>query len=629
MDIAWSRKIKSFLRKVAVFFTEDTLDPLPIRSTFKNYNLEKGRADLRASLNVVLLSVPQGMAYAAIADLPIVYGVVCAAVAALVAPLFASSRYTSLGPTNSTALMVFTTMAGLAHLSADERLMLMPMLVLMVGAICFVGALIKVADLLQFISHSVLVGYISGAALLIMASQMKHLLGVAAGFESNGTFVGTLDSLFDRTASFNWHPFALGAVTLAGYLFMKRYLKGWPVFALALILFSTLGVVLGHYSGTWSAGLSFFEPFRLDDLKPRATRVLPEGFFHTISLLLTPALAVAFLASLENSVMAKSLAARTGGRPDVNQDMLAVGMANLASACTGSMPASGSLTRSALNFGSGARTGVASLLSGLFCALAIFALATLPLVSGFENPVSYVPKACLSALIIGIALSLLKWSNIRVCLRSTPGDAAVFVVTFLAALVAKLDVAIFTGVGLSIMLFLRKASKPFLVEYEISDEGDLRELGEKRPRPIPAISIVHVEGDLFFGAADLFRTQVQRITGDDNLSVIILRLKNARHLDATSVMALRDLIEFVRKQGRHLIVSGATREVYKVLKFSGVLDLLQEGTDRKEGQSNLFFYAPSNPNISTRDALRRAQELMGTKKADVKIFYDPANEKKK
>jgi SulP family sulfate permease len=201
------------------------------------------------------------------------------------------------------------------------------------------------------------------------------------------------------------------------------------------------------------------------------------------------------------------------------------------------------------------------------------------------------------------------------------------VITFVTALIAPLYVAIFFGVALSIFLFLRKVSKPHLVEYEISDEGELRELDNKRARPIPAISIVHVEGALFFGASELFRTQVQRIVVDPNLKVIILRLKNAHHLDATSVMAMRDLIRFVRSQDRHLIVSGATRDVYKVLKSSGVLETLQKGCRREEGETNLFFYAPSNPNISTRDALIRAQDLLGTNKADVKIFYDPAHDK--
>jgi SulP family sulfate permease len=184
-------------------------------------------------------------------------------------------------------------------------------------------------------------------------------------------------------------------------------------------------------------------------------------------------------------------------------------------------------------------------------------------------------------------------------------------------------VAIFIGVAISITLFLRKASRPFLIEYEFSEHGELREMGEKRQRPIPSISIVHVEGDLFFGAAELFRTQIQRTVSDPAIQVIILRLKNARHLDATSVMALEDLILFMRGRGLHLIVSGATKEVYRVLKKSGILVTLQDGCDRRAGESNIFLTNPRNPNLSTRAALKRAQQLLGTEKADIRIFYDP------
>jgi SulP family sulfate permease len=240
--------------------------------------------------------------------------------------------------------------------------------------------------------------------------------------------------------------------------------------------------------------------------------------------------------------------------------------------------------------------------------------------------IDYVPKAALAALVIALSLSLFNVRSIRICLNSTGNDAIVLITTFIATMLAPLHVAIFIGVALSISLFLRKASRPYLVEYEFSDEGELREMGEKRQRPIPAISIVHVEGDLFFGAAELFRTQIQRTVSDPAIQVIILRLKNARHLDATSVMALEDLIRFMRGKGLHLIISGAPREVYRVLKKSGVLVTLQEGCDRKAGESNLFITNPRNPNLSTRGALKRAQQLLGTDKADIRIFYDPTQQ---
>jgi len=237
--------------------------------------------------------------------------------------------------------------------------------------------------------------------------------------------------------------------------------------------------------------------------------------------------------------------------------------------------------------------------------------------------IDYIPKSALAALVIALSLSLFNVRNIRICLNSTSDDAVVLIATFVATLLAPLHVAIFIGVAISISLFLRKASRPYLVEYEFSDDGELREMGEKRERPIPAISIVHVEGDLFFGAAELFRTQIQRIVLDPAIHVIILRMKNARHLDATSVLELEDLIRFMRSRGLHLLISGAPREVYRVLKNSGVLQTLQEGCDRKQGETNLFLGNARNPNLSTRDALRRAQELLGTDKADIRIFYDP------
>jgi len=362
--------------------------------------------------------------------------------------------------------------------------------------------------------------------------------------------------------------------------------------------------------------LETFNAFQLNKLSPS----LPNVNLDDISALLGVAFAIAFLASLENTVMAKSLASRSGSRSDVNQDMLSVGMANIVTSMVAAMPASGSLTRSALNYESHSKSRFSSIFCGLLCLIGFYALVKLPIV---EN----IPKASLAALVIGIAISLINWKNIRICLRSTPGDALVIITTFSATLLTRLDYAIFIGVGLSITLFLRKASKPHLVEYEMSDAGDLREMGKKSQRQIPAISIVHVEGDLFFGAADLFRTQVQRAITDENLKVIILRLKNARHLDATSVLALEDLIKHTRKKGVHVLISGATRDVYGVLKKSGVLETLQEGCDRTQGETNLFMYFRENPNISTRDALIRAQELLGTKEADIKIFFDKNKEK--
>lgn len=616
------RHIKSTLRKVRRetfrILSGNGLDWFPVRHSIKTYDSEKFGYDIKAALNVALLALPQGMAYAAIAELPIYYGIICSALAAIVAPLFSSSRHTILGPTNATSFMVFSFFAAAAGTMDKPAVEYMPLLVMMVGIMSVIGALFKVADLLQYVSRSVLVGYITGAALLILTNQLKHMLGVATPMsegESTKTFFTIVEKMLGLWESYHWQPVSLGIGTLILYLVLQKRIPALPNFAFSLTLSAIVGWMLRMWVPAFES-LETFKAFQLDELSPS----LPNFNWDDVSALMSVAFAIAFLASLENTVMAKSLASRSGSQSDVNQDMLSVGMANIATSLVAAMPASGSLTRSALNYESQSKSRFSSMFCGILCLIGFYALVKLPIV---EN----IPKTSLAALVIGIAISLINWKNIRICLRSTPDDALVIITTFSATLLTRLDYAIFIGVGLSITLFLRKASKPHLVEYEMSDDGGFREKGKKSQRQIPAISIVHVEGDLFFGAADLFRTQVQRTISDESLKVIILRLKNARHLDATSVLALEDLIKHTRKKGVHVLVSGATRDVYEVLKKSGVLKTLQEGCDRTQGETNLFMYFSENPNISTRDALRRAQELLGTKEADIKIFFDKNKEK--
>ena len=617
-----SRTLFKAARDVRNFFAAERVALAPFAKDLRRYDILKFRHDAWAAANVTVLALAQGIAFAAIAGLPVVYGIISTAVAAFVAPLFAGSRHTILGPTNATAFMLFSFFSVNPALTGRWS-ELIPLLVMMVGIIAMVGALFRVADLLQYISRSVLVGYISGAAVLIVANQLKPFLGLAKFIsdDSSSTFVSLLFALIKALPQTHGVSVLIGSVTLAVFVAIRKWRPRWPAFALALLISSVgFGMLIRNGVGAFK-GEATFTTFGFGDLTLKMPHLMRADIFSDISALLSIAFALAFLASLENTLMAKTLASKTGDRPDVNQDMLAVGMANLATAIGGGMPASGSLTRSMLNYESGARTRFASLFSGIYT---MAAAALIAASVGWGVPlIDYVPKSGLAALVIALSFTLFNVRHIRICLLSTTDDAVVLVTTFIATLLAPLHVAIFIGVAISITLFLRKASRPHLIEYEFSEAGELREMGEKRQRPIPAISIVHVEGDLFFGAAELFRTQIQRTVSDPAIQVIILRLKNARHLDATSVMALEDLIIFMRQKGLHLIVSGATREVYRVLKKSGILITLQDGCDRRAGESNIFLTNPQNPNLSTRAALKRAQQLLGTDKADIRIFYDP------
>ncbi len=598
---------RNVLHRLVSFARDNELDPLPIRRDFKDYSLAGFQADARAGFNVALLGFTQGMAYAVIAELPIYYGIVTGAVAAIVSPLFSGSRHTVLGATNATAFMLFSYFAVYPH---PYMLALMPLLVFMVGAMLVIGAYLRVADLIQFISRSVVVGYITAAAVLIIVNQLKHVMGAelqpTVGEGEARTFISILEATIKAAPGLNHYSVILGVMTFVVWYVLGRLYKTLPVFAITLVLISLASVLLNNY-----AGFTFetFEAFSVSDLKPSIPRFSQAGMFNDVSRLMGVAFSVAFLASLETSMMSKTLASRSGDRPDMNQDMLGVGISNLACSIAGGMPASGSLTRSSLNFTSGAVSRLSSIISGLLVALGAVMLGSY---------MTYVPKTVLAVLVICVAGSLINRRHIRVALRSTRADAAVLIITFVSALVMPLNVAIFVGVGVSIVLYLHQASRPHLSEYEFMEDGQLAEAGEKRERPNPSISIVHVEGDLFFGASELFRAQIQKTCMDPNLRIVILRLKNARHLDATSVLALEELIFFLRSTNRDLIISGATKDVYRVLRNSGLKDVI--------GRDNIFLNSPRRPNLSTRNALLRAQELLGTTEADVKIFYDPSKQ---
>ncbi len=609
---SWFERVSSAFRQgrkdLRELFPDPQLDSFPLRKTLRGYGRRTFFADLRAAGTVGLLALLQGMAYAVVAGLPLHYGITCSAVAAIVGPLLASSRYSILGPTNATAFMIFSYFAAFPNLN---RLELMPMLLFLTSALLIVGAYLRVADLAQYISRTVVVAYITGAALLIAVNQLPSVLGVTLVEADDGhravTLPGVLYRIVLSLGSLRWTSAVCAAVTLGIYFIVKKWRPTWPAFAIALVgatVLTTAFAPAGFNPPTFSDG-----QFTWRELLPVFPDFATAKALPNLSRLFGISVALAFLCTMENSMMGRALAGRSGRRVDGNQDMLSLGVANLACAYLSGMPASNSPTRSTLNFECHARTPIASIMSGVICLIGALTLG---------SAVAYVPKAALSVLVITIAASLINRRNIRICMASTRSDAMVFLVTLIAAMMVPLHVAIFTGVGVSIILYLRKASRPSLVEYAFNTEGQLAE-AQKGARAHPSISIVHVEGDLFFGAAELFRTQIQRTCADPNLRIIVLRLKNARHLDATSVMALEELIRVLRLEGRDLIVSGAMKDVYRVLRDSGLVDVI--------GKSNIFLGSASNPNISTRNALRRAQEILGRSDADVRIYFDPSQQK--
>lgn len=600
-------RITENLKGISRFFTQNQLDPCPLRHSLRQYKVSYFADDFRAGLNVALLAFPQGMAYAAIAGLPIEYGIYGSAVAAIAGTFLAGSRFIALGPTNATSVLLFASFLGLGATMQEKQVML-PFILLMTGLFLIVGAFFKVATMIQFISRSVATGYITAAAIYIVVNQMRKIMGVHFEIPQGSTFFDVIRLTLEHIPESHPPSLFLSAVTALVYIILQRYFRTLPNVAITLVTMSAFSVGMHALmerlpeAAAWLGG-------RVDTLKSIDASEWPVTWPEINDTLLSDlapiALVIAFLSILEGTSIGKSLAARSGERLDSNQEMLNMGMANLGCAFFGGMPASGSLTRSQLNWSSGARTQLSSLCAGLICAAGAFVLGPLT---------HYIPTAALGVLVVSIGVSLVNSRVIGIIMKSTRSDALVFIVTFVAALLIRLDFAILIGVSLSIMLFLRKAAAPELVEYSFTEEGQLAQLQQERPDP--EVSIVHVEGDLFFAASEMFRDQVRRIYKDPNLKIVILKLRNAHHIDATCVLAMEELIRTMNEDERYLILSEVREEVKSVLDNSGITRLI--------GEDNVLMDVANNPTLSTAKAVKRAHTILGGKQGRVSIYVNPA-----
>lgn len=588
---------------MARWFKQAThLDLFPVRHTMAGYRREFLLPDAKAALNVALLAFPQGMAYALIAGVPVQYGIYGGAVATVIATLFTRSPYITLGPTNATSVLLLSSFAAL-NMTGAEKLQMLPLLVLLVGLFLVIGAYIHMANLIQYISRTVVTGYITAAAFLIMANQVKTALGFTFAEDEDATNFYEVSYLtLLHIDEVHGPTVAISLITGVVFFFLNRFFKTLPNVALTLVILAFANFGLTHLEG-WDPVMM------LDGIDAGSWGLtLPPLSLEAARTLIPSAMAIALLCVLEGTSIGKSLAARQGDRLDTNQEMFSTGMANIGCGLLSGMPASGSLTRSALAINSGARTPLASFFSGVL--VAVGALAIGPLIA-------YVPRAALSVLVIAIGISLLDRHQIRIVTHATQSDKITFFATFLTGMLLALDTAIYLGAATSIALFIRKVSQPEMIEYKFNKSGQLTELDTAEKRQNPEVSIVHVEGELFFGAADLFRDQMRRISEDPNLKIIILKMRNAYRLDASAVMALEELIHYMNSKGRYLIISEARKDVIKVFKNSGLLDLLE--------RRNLIPDVLGNPTLSTARALKRAQEQLhewGETDANVTIYVE-------
>ena len=470
---------------------------LPFLSWAKHTTPASARQDAMAGLTGAIIVLPQGVAYALIAGLPPEYGLYAAIVPAIIAALFGSSWHLISGPTAALSIVVFTTISPLAQVGTAAYISLVLTLTLMAGLFQLILSLARMGSLVNFVSHSVVVGFTSGAAVVIATSQIKNALGL--DLQSTGNFILNWIAVADNIIATHLPSLVIAALTLATLIVIKRWRRRWPNMLIAMVVGSaaTQALLLTSWSGVSEIALVGEIPSQLPPLST------PLMTWDLLRQLAPGAMALGLLGLVEAVSIARSVATRSGQQIHGNQEFIGQALSNILGSFSSSYATSGSFTRTGVNYEAGATSPLAALFAAVFLALIILLFAPLA---------AYITLPSMAAILLMVAWNLIDWHHIKIIYRAGKNEAMVFSVTFAATLLLPMEFAIYLGVLLSLVLYLRRTSQPNITA--LASGRGAKKLVDAQRSNLPecdVIKIVRIDGALFFGAVDYVQTTLMAI----------------------------------------------------------------------------------------------------------------------
>ena len=455
------------------------------------------RADAVAGLIGAVVVLPQGIAFATLAGLPPQYGLYAAMVPAVVAALFGSSWHLVSGPTNVISIFLFASLSPLAEPGSDEYIRLVLTLTFLVGVMQLAMGLARMGALVNFISHTVVISFTAGAACLIFASQIGHFFGLE--IPSGSSFARTLHDFAYALGDINPYVTAVGAATLMAGILCRRIAPRFPYMIVAMIVGGAAAALLDLAFGKATTGITMVGTLLASLPGLSAPDLSSEAIRSTLPI----ALAVTILALTEAVSIARAIAVKSGQRVDGSQEFIGQGLSNIAGSFFSAYASSGSFNRSGVNHEAGARTPLAAALAALMLAPILLVVAPL---------IAHLPLAVMAAILFLVAYGLIDTRYIARVLRTSRQETAVMAVTFLAALFASLEFAIYSGALLSLMLYLTRTSRPLVLDVKPDPAPDSYHFTADSGLPdCPQLKMLRVNGSLFFGAVDHVQHSLEQI----------------------------------------------------------------------------------------------------------------------
>lgn len=521
----------------------------PFLAWFKFVNKVSLKADLIAGLTGAVIVLPQGVAFATIAGLPPEYGLYTAMVTPIIAALFGSSLHLVSGPTTAISIVVFSAISHHAEPGSAEFVSLALTLTFLAGVYQLAFGLARLGAMVNFVSHTVIIGFTAGAAILIASSQLKHITGI---FVPKGeSFIHTLIDLYQGAGDANIYLIIITLATLITTVLTKKFFPKLPNLLLGMVVGSVLALYFKDF--TTQIKLVGEIPAHLPPLS------MPNFSFSTVKTLAPEAFAVALLGLIEAVSISRAVAEKSNQRINPSQEFIGQGMSNIFGSFVSSYAGSGSFTRSGLNFESGAKTPLSAIFSAIILMIIVLLIAPLT---------AYLPISAMAGVILVVAYNLIDFHHIRETLSFSVEESAILITTFLATLFLELEFAIYLGVLLSLVLFLSKTSTPAIPTLSLdhaqtNGKKKFVNINKKPIKQCPQLKIIRIDMSIYFGSVNHIQKRIAAIVENECINHILIVASGINFIDLAGTEALISENNRLVKNAGGLYFVGLKASVYE------------------------------------------------------------------
>jgi len=536
----------------------------PILDWLPKYNKEWLKGDMGAGLTVGVMLIPQGMAYASIAGLPAVYGLYASIVPLIVYAIFGTSRQLAVGPVAMVSLLTATAIGSFEGLAITDYIFYAILLAFLVGAIQFLLGVFRLGFLVNFLSHPVISGFTSAAALIIGLSQLKHLLGIeiSRSHRINEIILNAINKIDE----INWVAFAIGAVGILIIIGVKKIHKSLPSQLFAVVFGIVVVSVFNLGKGEYAVNIIKDIPSSLPKFQ------IPLFDLKIIELLVPMALTIALVSFMESIAVAKAIQTKHRNYKVVpNQELVSLGLANILGSFFQSYPTTGGFSRTAVNDQAGAKTGLAALISALLIVITLL----------FLTPYFYnLPKAILASVIMVAVFGLIDYKEAIFLWKSNPLDFWMLIATFLATLIFGVEPGIGLGVVLSLAMVLFKTTNPHTAQLaKVPNSHFYRNikrfdnLEEKQD-----VLIYRFDAQLFFANINYFKDKLYDYEKrkEGKLKLLIIDGESINNIDSTAIHALEEIVEDFKLRNVDVYFTGIKGPVRDKMIKSGFIKKMKE-----------------------------------------------------